>query len=129
MSDLPERIWVYKTDDGNLAATRWEVTGDTEYLRADLAPAPVGFSREQMVTAMEWADVTDHYIKEDCDEYLSDLTPASEVPIPTVDDIEDLIQSFGKPDDEGRGWAVFEKDFDKLAQAIHALLTKSRGGV
>ena len=91
--------------------------------------APVGYSREQMVTAMQWADVTDHYIKEDRDEYLSDPTPASKVQIFTVDDIEDLIQSFGKPDDEGRGWAVFEKDFDKLAQAIHAFLTKSRGGV
>ena len=41
MNDLPERIWVYKTDDGNLGATGWEVTGDVEYLRKDLAP-PVG---------------------------------------------------------------------------------------
>jgi hypothetical protein len=57
------------------------------------------------------------------DQFFDTLTPAAKLQIPTMEEIEDFIQSFGKPDDEGRGWAVFEKDFDKLAQAIHSMLT------
>ena len=59
-----------------------------------LLPPVVGYSREQMVTAMEWADVTDHYIKEDRDEYLSDLTPAAQ-PQPLIEALEDIAVDDG----------------------------------
>jgi hypothetical protein len=132
MSDLPERIWV----DGVGHVWKYDpapAIGYKEYLRADLTTAPVGYSREQMVTAMQWADVTDHYIKEDRDEYLSDLTPATKVPIhgPVFVAINDIIQRAGD--------AIFELDrertFDDLRREMDnwvsevTFLTKGRGGI
>jgi hypothetical protein len=97
-------------------------------LRADLTPA-VGYSREQMVEAMQWADVTDHYIKEDRDEYLSDLTPAAEVPIPTVKEMADAIEDAIEMDWYGSLNTSLRTDIEDYCKTIHQLLTKGRGGV
>jgi hypothetical protein len=121
MSDMPERIFVEsrpkvfsRDKDGNMRAE------EVEYLRADLAPV-IGYTERQVRTAMTMFSDTDHTMEE----ILATLTPASSVPVPTVEEIADHIDLWFRSG-EDKPWNFLVED---LAGSIHALLTKGRGGV
>jgi hypothetical protein len=127
MSDLPERIWAFarvKMTDGTWYGD-WhsnETELFTEFVRADLAPV-IGYSREQMLEAMKQSDFESFFTREENEEYLATLTPASSVPVPTVDELYDiLVHGAIYPS----GLAMNCMDMAKLIN--NALLTKGRGG-
>jgi hypothetical protein len=98
--------------------------------RADLAPAPVGYSREQMRDIFCEGAITRGDMAK-CDQYLATLTLASEVPIPTVEELGLVICKVAKTKVQlmENGMIYVEPNIKEIAEAIHALLTKGRGGV
>jgi hypothetical protein len=145
MSDLPERIWLARDTSmpshpifesypdreparEYLRADHCNDIASAEYTRgfhdgvADLAPA-VGYSREQMEDALR------HFIGPfrsiDIEFYMNSLTPAAEVPIPTVEELELVLikaQQFRESIGSYRRWET------EFAVCLHQLLTKGRGG-
>jgi len=120
MSDLPERIWLTKPAFDEIEWTSEKRDdADIPYLRADLAPT-VGYSREQMMDAMNHADFEGFYTVEENAEYLASITPS----MPFVPTEDELITVFSE---EYMKRPVGNRVYHGI-KAIHALLTKGRGG-
>jgi len=142
MSDLPERIWA--TSAGNSSqgyAGQWYYIQPspnypeikyTPYIRSDLLPnAPaVGYSRADVVGAMEdlgmWChDSTPSWVDigVQIDKIVANLTPAAEVPIPTVDFFEVAGEWSVK-----EGFTTWYEEHGAVVRNFCRYLTKGRGG-
>jgi len=121
MNDLPERIFI-DTEDGKRCSPYYAEKYGTavEYIRADLAPV-IGYTEQQMMDAMNHADFEGFYTVEENAEYLANLTPASLVLVPTIDQLAEAMY-------QDNTALLTNVEARYIAKVVHALLTKGRGG-
>jgi hypothetical protein len=79
----------------------------------------IGYSREQMVDALR------HFIGPfrsiDIEYYMNSLTPAAEVPIPTVEELAEVMY-------QDNTALLTNVEARYIAKVVQAFLTKGRGG-